>query len=519
MPDDSSSAAPRAGLVVALDGPASSGKSSVGAAAAAQLAYRFCDTGLLYRAVTWLALRRGIGEGDPDGLVGLVAEVQLIPDGAGRLAHVSIDGEDATDAVHVPEVDAAVSSISRVPELRSALLERQRRLAADGRIIMAGRDIGTVVLPEADLKLFLDASVDERARRRTEERGLDPDGPDAEEIFEQLRRRDVLDSTRTVAPLRAAPDAMVLRTDGNAFETTVELVVDAIRRRERVVAATVNAPEPAATPAVDPEAPPPPTASRVGAALRRRGKRPIEPTPIATRLTFVIHVGSFVMRAIARIFTKVRVEGAVDAIPRSGGVIIVANHASNADPVLIGAFLNPRLGRPINWLGKREVFDWPVLSWLARHGGVHPVERGAADVEAFRSAIRILEAGHVLAVFPEGTRSPDGRLQPAKDGVAVLAQRSGATIVPIGVGDSDRLWPKGRRIPRRIPSVTVNVGSAFRLDEALGAAGGDAGAGPDGQPGAERRRAKGAATDLIMRRIAALLPPRQRGAFADPAPG
>ncbi len=220
-----------AGLVVALDGPASSGKSSVGAAVAARLGYRFCDTGLLYRAVTWLALRRGVGEAETARLEALVAEVELIPDTAGRLAHVSVDGEDVTAVVHGPEVDGAVSAISRVPELRARLLDRQRRIAADGRIIMAGRDIGTVVLPDADLKLFLDASIAERARRRIEERGTDPEGIEADAIRAQLRRRDEMDASRAVAPLRVAPDAVVIETDGNAFETTVDLVVGAIVER------------------------------------------------------------------------------------------------------------------------------------------------------------------------------------------------------------------------------------------------------------------------------------------------
>ena len=222
---------PETSLVVALDGPASSGKSSVGAAAAARLGYRFCDTGLLYRAVTWLALRRGVSEAETARLEALVAEVELIPDPAGRLAHVSVDGEDVTRVVHGPEVDAAVSAISRVPELRARLLERQRQIAADGRIIMAGRDIGTVVLPRADLKLFLDASIEERARRRIDERGTDPEGSEAGEIRAQLRRRDEMDATRAAAPLRVAPDAIVIKTDGNAFATTVELVVAAITER------------------------------------------------------------------------------------------------------------------------------------------------------------------------------------------------------------------------------------------------------------------------------------------------
>jgi cytidylate kinase len=491
MPDETE-VQPSPGLVVALDGPASSGKSSVGAAAAAELGYRFCDTGLLYRAVTWLALRRGIAEGDTTALVRLVDEVELLPDDIGRLAHVGIDGVDATDAVRGADVDAAVSGFSRVQELRAALLERQRRLAGEGRIIMAGRDIGTVVLPDADLKLFLDASVDERARRRAEERGLDAGGAEAAEILGQLRRRDEIDSTRPVAPLRAAADAVHLRTDGNAFETTVGLVVEAIRSRE-TARATVAARAPRRPRFV------------------RRSRRPTRPTPVATRPTIVIVVASLVMRLLVRLFTRVRIEGDLASFPRAGAVLIAANHASNADPVLIGAFLNTRFGRPLNWLGKREVFEWPGLSWLARHGGVHPVDRGAADVEAFRTAMSILEAGHVLAVFPEGTRSPDGRLQAAKDGATVLALRSTALVVPIGVADSDRLWPKGRRFPRFTPSVTVTIGSPFRLDEALAAA--------EPEAARDRRRAKEAGTRLIMRRIAALLPERQRGVYGDPPPG
>jgi CMP/dCMP kinase len=230
----SSSSSPVAGLIVALDGPASSGKSSVGAAAAAALGYRFCDTGLLYRAATWLALRRDVpADGDPAALVQLVPEIELIPDASGRLAHVSVDGEDVTEEVHTPIVDEHVSAVSRVPELRAALLERQRAMAREpGGIIMAGRDIGTVVLPDADLKIFLDASAEERARRRAEERGFAPDSPEARQILAQLRERDDLDRNRSVAPLRPAEDAIHIVTDGNEFEDTVAAVVAAIQEAE-----------------------------------------------------------------------------------------------------------------------------------------------------------------------------------------------------------------------------------------------------------------------------------------------
>jgi 1-acyl-sn-glycerol-3-phosphate acyltransferase len=206
-------------------------------------------------------------------------------------------------------------------------------------------------------------------------------------------------------------------------------------------------------------------------------------------------------RLVTSSLTRVRLEGDLDAIPREGPVILAANHISNADPVIIGAWLTPRLGRRIHWLGKREMFDWPIVGWAARNGGVVPVDRGGADVEAFRMAARVLEAGGVLVVFPEGTRSPTGELQPPKDGLALLALRTGATIVPIGVSNTDRFWPKGRKIPRPGGHATMRIGEPFKLADLL-------------PPEIDRKSAKRLATTLIMRRIAALLDPRHRGPYA-----
>lgn len=215
-------------ITVALDGPASSGKSSVGAAAAARLGLRFVDTGLAYRALTALALREGIATDDVAGLVPLATRMRLADDGTGRLTRVLLDGEDATDSIHNALVDASVSAVAKVPEVRAALLQYQRDLATAGGIVMAGRDIGTVVLPDAPLKVFLDASVEERARRRILERGLDPDGEEAEAVRAALRARDAQDRGRAVAPLVAAPDAVVIVTDGLDFDASVDRVVEVI---------------------------------------------------------------------------------------------------------------------------------------------------------------------------------------------------------------------------------------------------------------------------------------------------
>ncbi len=215
---------------------------------------------------------------------------------------------------------------------------------------------------------------------------------------------------------------------------------------------------------------------------------------------------AFVARSITRCLTRVRISGALDAIPRKGPLIIVSNHVSNADGVLVGAWLTPRLGRRIHWLGKREMTRWPIVGPFVLAGSVHPVDRDNVDIDVFRLLLRILEAGNVIVVFPEGTRSASGEMQAAKDGVAMLALRSGAQILPVGVIDTDRFWPRGK-VPRVGGHVEMRVGEPFRLADVLPA-------------GLDRRAAKTAATDLIMRRIAALLPARQQGIYrqlgADP---
>lgn len=218
------------GMRVALDGPGSSGKSSVGAAAAAQLGFRFLDTGIVYRAITLAAVMRGIDPTDSDTLVAVVPELELVADDGGNLCRVLLAGRDVTDRLHVAEVDRHVSAVAAQPAVRAALLERQREVAAPGDVILAGRDIGTVVLPDAELKLFLEVSAEERARRRAEQRGVAPHSEAGQRILADLVRRDHLDSTRKTAPLQAAEDAVIVRSDRRGFDETAAEVVRIIRR-------------------------------------------------------------------------------------------------------------------------------------------------------------------------------------------------------------------------------------------------------------------------------------------------
>jgi cytidylate kinase len=225
---------------IAIDGPASSGKSTIAGLLAEQLGYTYFDTGVMYRAVTWVALERGLDIADEETITALAEKIKIdvtrptVDDG--RQYTVYANGADVTWQIRRPEVDANVSPVSAYPGVRTALTAQQQRIGQRGRIVMVGRDIGTVVLPDADLKIYLDASVEERARRRylevrERERPATTNlPPEYEEILEAMRRRDKIDSEREAAPLRPADDAVIVDTDGLSIEQVLAKVKELVWR-------------------------------------------------------------------------------------------------------------------------------------------------------------------------------------------------------------------------------------------------------------------------------------------------
>lgn len=211
--------------IVAIDGPAASGKTTIGNRLAENWGYLFFDTGVMYRAVTWLALHEGISTKDEDAVSKLAHNVviDVLPPSKddGREYDVVADGIDVTWFIREQRVDKKVSRVSAYPDVRLALTGQQRRIGLRGKVIMVGRDIGTVVLPEADLKIYLDASVKERARRRFQQRVERGEDPNYEKIQKILNKRDKIDSTREVAPLCAADDAVIINTDNLDIDEVV----------------------------------------------------------------------------------------------------------------------------------------------------------------------------------------------------------------------------------------------------------------------------------------------------------
>lgn len=223
-----------AGVRVAIDGPMGAGKGTVARLVARRLGYRYVDTGAMYRAVAWKALREGVDLDDPEAVASVArrARVRLEPEGDGL--RVWCDGEDVTEAIRSVEVSAAVGRVAANPAVRAVLTERQRELARGGGVVMEGRDIGTVVLPEAEVKVFLEAPLDERARRRYEELRSRGEPVSWEAVRELVRRDDEMARGRPTAPLRRADDAVVVDTAGRSPEEVAEEIVRLVERRAGV---------------------------------------------------------------------------------------------------------------------------------------------------------------------------------------------------------------------------------------------------------------------------------------------
>jgi cytidylate kinase len=214
-------------LIIAIDGPSGAGKGTIARTIAEKLGYRHVDTGAMYRAVGWKALHDAIDLGDEPSVAALAVRSAIQTEG-GRVA---IDGHDVTHAIRTPEIDKAASSVARMPRVREVLVERQRGMAKEGGIVMEGRDIGTVVFPHADLKIYLDASAEERARRRLNDPAHSGGQAGQAAVAASIEARDRSDTTRTASPLTMASDAVLIDTTGMPIPEVVERVMGLITER------------------------------------------------------------------------------------------------------------------------------------------------------------------------------------------------------------------------------------------------------------------------------------------------
>lgn len=399
-------------MSITVDGPAGSGKSTVARLVAETIGFQYVDTGATYRALAWLALERGIPLDDALRLRGLAIAQPTTLGYVGDRWAVSIAGHDVTDAIREPRIDDAASRVARLPEVRDVLVARQRQYSIARDSVLDGRDCGTNVRPDADLKVVITADVGERARRRAAQH----DGGSADEVERAIRERDERDAPQSAS----ASDAITIDSTDRTIDEVVDEVVDRwLTRRRELLDGEVTSGRTAAEWIGGDIGPDFDTVLRRTSAIWRRG-----------------------FRLQAR---------GVERVP-ARNCVFIANHSSMWDP----AFLITPLQRRIRYMGKFDLAKMPVVKDLADAIGFFPVRRGAGDRVALHIGEEVLRRGESLGIFPEGTRVYDGGLARPKQGAARLALITGVPIVPVAI--------YGNRWSESLFKVTVAFGRPHHFE-------------------------------------------------------
>ncbi len=381
-------------LRIAIDGPGGAGKSSVAKAIAARLGIIYVDTGALYRTIGLYMLNHGIDPTSAPDVVSKLNDFTLELKFQDGKQVILLDGVDVGDTIRAPEVSMAASGVSAIKEVRDYLLNMQRDIAAHNDVIMDGRDIGTVILPRAEVKIFLTASAEARAMRRYNE--LVAKGRDVkyEDVYREMVERDTNDSTRDIAPCVQAKDAVLIDNSDLNFEQTVDAIINVVKKKTK------------------------------------------------KRKPFYMWMHMIIAFPI-RIFNRIKVYGA-ENIPADGGYIVCANHIAAKDVFLIGA----SCPRQICFLAKAELFSVPVVRTFLKMMGAVKLDRTGGDVAAIRKSIELLNDGRLVAIFPQGHRNPGVNPQDTviKSGTGLIAYRSGADILPVFLQAKNNKYRLFRRI-------------------------------------------------------------------------
>ena len=369
---------------IAIDGPGGAGKSSVAKSVAKQLGIIYVDTGALYRTIGLYMLNNGIDPKDAPRVSAALPDFTLELKFIDGKQTVLLDGEDVGDRIRTPEASMAASAVSAIKEVREYLLDTQRSIAAKNSVIMDGRDIGTVILPDAEVKIFLTASPEARAKRRHSELLAKGQSVTYEQVYNEMVERDKNDSTRDIAPCVQANDAVLLDNSDLDLEGTVAAVLEIVKK-----------------------------------------KRPVN------RFYKNLHI---VLAPLFRFFMRIHVHG-LENVPNDGAIMFCANHMAAKDPIMIAAACK----RPITFIGKKELFKVPVLGWLIKKLGAIPLDRGGKDIGAIKTSVEVLKNGGALAIFPQGHRYPgeNPATTPTKNGAALISYRSGCDVLPVCIKTKD----------------------------------------------------------------------------------
>ena len=373
---------------IALDGPSGAGKSTVAKALARELGIIYVDTGALYRTIGLYVRNKGLEKTDTAEIIACLDEIKLDMQFIDGEQIITLNGEKIGQEIRTGEIAMYASAVSAIPEVRTFLLETQRKIARENSVVMDGRDIGTVIIPDAEVKIFMVASPEARARRRYLE--LQEKGEECtyEGVLADIIERDNNDSTRKTAPAVPAKVAIHLDNSDLTVEQTVERVIEIINEKTQ----------------------------------KKKKKRKVNKLYRCLKFLF-----SWVFYLLYGL--KIRNK---EKEPAYKNFVICANHTSLMDVVPLVIALKTQ----IRFMGKKEAFKVPILGAFLRGMGGYPVDRKTGDVSAIKKTIEILKNEHgCVGIFPQGTRRPyeNPRTTPIKDGAGMVALKAGVGILPVAI--------------------------------------------------------------------------------------
>ncbi len=403
-------------MIIVIDGPAGTGKSTVARHLAQKLGFIFFDTGAMYRSVAWMVIQAGVDPKNREAVAQLLSEFtyEIKTETHGEKRYFSC-GTDVTEAIRVPMISEAASQVAMYPEVRQSLVRIQREFGKKLSAVFEGRDMGTVVFPDADLKIFLTATPYERAVRRLRElQNKFPDMADSlrfEQILEEIQERDKNDCTRPESPLKKAVDAHCIDTSKLSAAEVIEKILKLVPKKKY------------------------------------------------SPMKFSYWSVYWMTRSFFKLCFRLKVYGLENFRPGCG--IIAANHASNFDPPV----LSVSCPEEVHFLAKDSLFHIPLLGRLIRCLNSHPVARAASDASTFRDLLKILQGGEKVILFPEGKRTPDGNLQPLERGLPFIMQKSQCPIFPAFIDGTFSIWPIQKKLPKLFGKITVIFGSPIEWSD------------------------------------------------------
>ena len=397
------------GFVVAIDGPAGSGKGTVTEILAKKLKLNSIDTGAMYRCVTLSMIRNNVDITDINRVMEVLDTINIDLQKVNGKLVVKLNGEDVSKEIRENPVNKMVSQVSAIKEVRTKLVDLQRKMAETQDVIMEGRDITTVVFPNADVKIYMDADLEERARRRYAQNQSKNIECTYEEVLEDMRKRDEDDMNKAVGALKKADDAIVVDSTHLTQKQVVKEIEKIIKNAKKV--------------------------------------KKLEPKIYWERpeTKWKIGVRKFVkgfLRTLYRIAYRMEITGEENKTKagEKGGFIICANHVNFLDAVAVVVFSKEK----IRFIGKYDLARVGIIRWLEHLFDVIPIKRNTQDLEAMKRSLKALKNGEILGIFPEGTRKGMAKKQKIKNGAAFMAIRSGVPVVPVGISGSFKPFSKVR---------------------------------------------------------------------------